>query len=287
MSEFEENVQMEIEEKLSLETSVQQEIQEEVKQEKQIPKLVFIVPYRDRQLQLNFFNRHMSYVLEDMPKEDYKILIVHQKDHRSFNRGALKNIGFLIVRDLYPKHYKDITFVFNDLDTMPYVKNYLDYNTKRNVVKHFYGVPFTLGGIFSIKGVDFEKINGFPNFWAWGYEDNLIHSRAKNAKLIIDRSQFYPMHDSHIIHLSDGSKREVNKGEFDRYVRNTREGWTSIKQLQYEFEEDSHLVHIYNFDTGIEENLGTRKIHDLKNGTTPFHGIRSQRNATMNLNMGR
>lgn len=248
------------------------------------PKMIFIVPYRDRQMQLDFFNRHMKYILEDMRKDDYRILIVHQRDNRSFNRGALKNIGFLIVRDLYPSSYKDITLIFNDLDTMPYTKNFLPYDTVPNTVKHFYGVPFTLGGIFSIKAHDFEKINGFPNFWAWGYEDNLINARVKNANMQIDRSVFYPMHDIHIIHLNDGTLRNVNKNEFTRYVKNTNEGWNSITQLKYTVHDDG-MVDVYHFNTGIEETISTRQIYDLKNGTVPFNPPFKHKNPKMALTM--
>ena len=97
--------------------------------ENSIPKLVFIIPYRDREQQYNFFNRHMKYILEDV--KDYKILFIHQKDKRSFNRGALKNIGFLIEKNLYPDHYKNITLIFNDIDTMPFTKNFFDFSTIR------------------------------------------------------------------------------------------------------------------------------------------------------------
>ena len=247
-----------------------------------IPKLVFIVPYRDRELQLNFFQRHMKYILEDYDEKDYKIFIVHQKDQRSFNRGALKNIGFLITKDLYPDDYKDITLVFNDLDTLPYVKNFIDYKTDHNKIKHFYGVKFTLGGIFSIKGNDFEKINGFPNFWSWGYEDNLIHKRCQLHKIDIDRSVFYPMHDGHIIHLSDGTLRYVNQFEYNRYTKYTPEGINSITNLEYTLEENN-MVSITNFHTGQEENKHGAKMHDLKKGKVPFLNGRNQRNPTMNM----
>ena len=133
-----------------------------------IPKIVFVVPYRNREIQRRFFIRHMKYILEDYKEEEYEILIVHQQDQRDFNRGAMKNIGFLIVKKKYPNHYKDIILVFNDVDTMPCEKGLIDYETKHGIVKHFYGYNFALGGLFSITGNDFEKTGGFPNFWGWG-----------------------------------------------------------------------------------------------------------------------
>ena len=66
-----------------------------------IPKIIFIVPYRDREQQLSFFNRHMKYILEDYQENDKKIMIIHQNDERSFNCGAIKNIGFLIVKQQF------------------------------------------------------------------------------------------------------------------------------------------------------------------------------------------
>ena len=42
------------------------------------PKLVFIVPYRDRAQQQQFFSAHMNVILEDIPKQDYEIYYIHQ-----------------------------------------------------------------------------------------------------------------------------------------------------------------------------------------------------------------
>lgn len=250
-----------------------------------IPKYVFLIPYRGRPLQLDFFQRHMKYILEDYPEGETQIFFVHQLDERSFNRGGMKNIGFLVVKELYPHDYKNITLIFNDLDTLPYVKNFLNYQTKRGYIKHFYGVKHTLGGIFTIKAGDYELINGFPNLWAWGYEDNMIYNRAIANKIKIDRSVFFPMHDGNIIHLSNGTDREVNHSEFERYMNNTREGIDSISELSYEI--NDHMIDVKYFSTGREENARTRRVHDLKKGTIPFHSIRSRnRNSTtMTLKM--
>ena len=43
-----------------------------------IPKIIFIVPYRDRENQKNLFLRQMKYVLEDIPSTDYKIYFSEQ-----------------------------------------------------------------------------------------------------------------------------------------------------------------------------------------------------------------
>ena len=119
------------------------------------PKIVFIVPYRNRANNLNVFRVMMAHVLEDYDPSSYEVFFAHQDDMRPFNRGGIKNVGFMAARDRYPNTYKDITFVFNDVDTVPSVKGLINYETTRGVIKHFYGVNFALGGIFSITGHDF------------------------------------------------------------------------------------------------------------------------------------
>jgi hypothetical protein len=214
--------------------------------------------------------------MEDIPSTDYQIYFVEQCDNREFNRGALKNIGFLVAKQLYPYDYKNMTLVFNDVDTMPFTKNFLNYETSLGIIKHFYGFKFALGGIVSITGGDFERLNGFPNFWAWGYEDNLLNYRAKLAGIIIDRSQFYPILDKNIMHLSDGLTRSVNRGEFDRYLSQTPEGFRSIRDLNYNIDESALTIRVYSFDTGTKENAAQRTAHNLLNGPKPFGDIASK-----------
>ena len=158
-----------------------------------IPKIIFIVPYRNRENDLTHFRVYMKYILEDILITDYEIYFSYQNDERAFNRGATKNIGFLAMREKYPDHYRDITFVFNDIDILPYKKNMLNYTTEIGIVKHFYGFNFALGGIFSITGADFETVKGFPNFWGWGWEDDVINNRCIENDIKIDRTSFYPI----------------------------------------------------------------------------------------------
>jgi hypothetical protein len=255
------------------------------------PKIIFIIPYRDRLQQLTFFLSHMKYVLEDMNKDDYKLYIIHQTDNREFNRGAIKNIGFLAIKNKYPNDYQNMTFVFNDVDTMPFTKNFLNYDTTPNVVKHFYGYNHTLGGIVSIKGSDFERINGFPNYWAWGFEDNELQFRVLEANMQIDRSNFYPILDKNILQLKDGLTRLVNRNEFERYINRSKEGIQSIHNLTYNIIEETQFIDVHGFLTDTPEIPETNQIFDIRNtrpfkpNTNPIKGSSRRGRSTMKLNL--
>jgi len=203
----------------------------ELKEEIKVPKRIFIVPYRNRIQHKFFFSKYMSFLLED--KDDYEIYFSHQCDARTFNRGAMKNIGFIAAKNKYPEHYKDITFIFNDVDTMPFYKIF-DYSTTHGVVKHYYGFKYTLGGIVVIKGADFERLNGYPCFWGWGMEDNALQKRCEAIGLKIDRSLFYEIGSPEILQLFDGVSRIISKkdpwrGEHDNGI----DGLRTITQLKY------------------------------------------------------
>ena len=213
-----------------------------------IPKIVFIIPYRDRVEHKEFFGVYMKHVLEDIPKTDYEIYYVEQKNTLPFNRGAMKNIGFLAIKYKHPDHYRDISFVFNDIDTVPYSKNIINYETTRGIVKHYYGFKFALGGIFSIKGSDYETTNGFPNFWSWGGEDNYMQKRAQQAGLVIDRSCFFNILDKNILQLCDGIKRLICRKEAATVVNmSTMDGLITIRNLNYDFKDE--YINVYNFET--------------------------------------
>jgi hypothetical protein len=207
-----------------------------------IPKLIFIIPYRNREKEKTHFSIYMKYIMEDYDKNDYEIYYSHQTDNRPFNRGATKNIGFLAMKSKYPQDYKNITFVFNDIDTLPALKNTFNYITTTGTVKHFYGFQFALGGIFSITGNDFEKCNGFPNNWGWGLEDNAMYDRVLLHELKVDRSQFFVVNSKEVIQIYDTPHRLINNNEPNNYIsKNLRDNLNSIYELNYSIENNNIL----------------------------------------------
>jgi hypothetical protein len=205
-----------------------------------IPKYVFIVPYRDRLPQLICYINHMKYILEDL-EEEFEIFICHQADNRPFNRGAMKNLGFIYVKNKYPDNYKDIVLVFQDIDTLPSYKNMFNFDVERNTIKHFYGFKQTLGGLFSLKAETYELLNGFPNFWEWGYEDNCLYKRCYINNIFVDRSVFYPIDSNKFIQLShglDNRTRQVNALSKDKFISDLgSDGIITLKNIDYTINE--------------------------------------------------
>ena len=224
------------------------------------PKFVFIVPYRNRFQHKYYFSTYITAILKDVT-DPYEIYFSHQCDARSFNRGATKNIGFLAVKAKYPNHYKDMTFVFNDIDTLPF-SNIFDYQTRPGVVKHFYGFEYALGGIVSITGADFEATNGFPNFWGWGMEDNVLQTRCNKIGLQVDRSQFFPIGSPNILQLFDGVSRLINRKDPWRAQHdNGVDGLRSIHKLDLSIDTESlnplDNIHVVNSDKIFVINITT------------------------------
>lgn len=255
------------------------------KNNSKIPSLIFIIPYRDRPEQKFVFEKYMSYLLEDYKKGDYAIFFVEQKDDRNFNRGALKNIGFLAIKKKYPKHYQKITFVFNDVDTFPYKKGLLDYKTRSGVIKHFFGFEFTLGGIFSITGADFELIGGFPNFWTWGYEDNIIYNKANQAPgLMVDRSVFFKIFDHNIVHMTDSLKRTINVNQMnsnDAMVK-VNNNVNSVVNINHTIIGNKIIVNWFDISLPYQEKIQVREI----NLTDSPKSIQNMKRRIINENKG-
>ena len=243
----------------------------------EVPKIVFIVPYRNRPQHKYFFSNYLNTIMDG--RTDYELYFSHQCDERPFNRGATKNIGFLAMKNKYPKHYKDISFVFNDIDTIPF-STIFDFETVDGIVKHFYGFEYALGGIVSIKGSDFEAINGYPNLWGWGMEDTVLQNRCEKIGLKIDRSQFYPIGSPDILHLFDGVSRIINREDSMRCKNdNGVDGIRTIRNLFYDVNTESKnpidninivnssqifIINIKNFNTSINPENNNYYKYDLR-----------------------
>jgi len=172
----------------------------------------------------------------------YEVYFVHQCDNRQFNRGAMKNIGFLAMKNKYPDHYKEMTFVFHDIDTVPFHRLF-HYPTNPGIVKHFYGFETALGGIVSIRGADFEALNGFPNYWGWGLEDACLQNRCLQRGLQIDRSQFFPTGSPEVLQFFDGVTRMVSKRNPQRLAMDKGvDGLATLKHLQWSIRKENESL---------------------------------------------
>lgn len=225
-----------------------------------IPEKIFVVPYRDRVEHKTIFLHYMKHILEG---QNYKIYIVEQNDKRNFNRGALKNIGFMTAKNNYPNDYKNMTFIFHDIDLIPYKKGLFDYTAKEGEASHYYGYDFLLGGIVAMNGKDYERINGFPNYWAWGWEDNALQLRFQtrlNGK--INREQFLKIGDKKVLsyfHGFDKITSSTNQAQYQKEYKDhlIYSGIHSITDLKInQKQQDENVIHveINNFLTEFPEN---------------------------------
>ena len=195
----------------------------------------------------------------------YVIYFAHQCDARPFNRGAMKNIGFLAIKAKYPTAYRSMTFIFHDVDTLPRQAGLVHYNAVPGVVSHFYGYRFALGGIFAIKGADFERARGFPNFWGWGLEDNVMQARCLAAGLTIDRDCFYDIKDQlHIAQAFDGFMRVLSKRDGVVYKFETPDDLLALKQITFQFQNE--FINVTQFTCAMDAAAQVYEPYDIRRG---------------------
>lgn len=222
-----------------------------------IPHTIFIIPYRDRANDKLLFEEFFQKLKlhKGWSDVDVRLAYAHQCDSRLFNRGAMKNIGFLAMQREYQDTWKDITFVFHDIDSIPVSPDLFKYETTKGIVTHYYGFDYTLGGMFAIKGADFVATGGFPNLWGWGLEDNVMQNRVIDAGLTIDRSEFLTVYDKRVKKSYDGHKRRISNRETAMYKYGEKlDKMSDITSLVFECLNE--YVNITNFETprALEQN---------------------------------
>jgi len=172
---------------------------------------IIIVPYRNREAQLQLFIQNVVPLFEKYLKS-FKLVIVEQEEGKLFNRGKIINVGF--------NEYKDsaLCFITHDIDIQPNEKAILEFYCNKNenndinngnniiyindcdTINNAIDIPSntgsnsnnqkivgiytsdsnTLGGIIKFNKYIFNKINGYPNeYWGWGCEDKTLQNRAE------------------------------------------------------------------------------------------------------------
>jgi hypothetical protein len=183
-------------------------------------RLAIIVPYRERRQHLDQFVPHMrAYFARDkLDKDiDYRVLIVEQEAGPPFNRGALKNAGFLLAEA------QSDYCCFHDIDYLPIWADYSPADRPTPIV--WYGaeerpiapgrtnlvakhnLDLFFGGALIVPNSIYRAVNGYSNdYWGWGYEDEDIKARFAAAGVPTGRRKgtFLPL-----VHDSEGLKLDA------------------------------------------------------------------------------
>jgi len=215
-------------------------------------KTVIIVPYREREHQLDFFLKH-SYPLISKHVSELEILIVEQTKGKPFNRGAVLNIGY--------KYYNvvEYDYVAQDVDHNPRDdRTACQYSEEihDNKILGIVTCEEGLGTVVKHKGALLEKINGYPNdYWGWGHEDANFENRCRFYDVDIDKRVVWGEHEKKndlFIIYDDIDDRERNNKYGSTYI-----GWkkksdeqkkieifrTGLNTLKYNILEEKQLFH--------------------------------------------
>ena len=222
---------------------------------------IFVVPYRNRPAQLRVFLSHMKYLLEDLEESEYRIYIVNQADSRPFNRGGMRNLGFLEAKKDFPETYKDIDFIFHDLDNLVGKKNVVEFTTQKGEINHIFGnyMCDNIGGIFVIKGEDYEKIDGYPNLWGWGYEDTIIGRRClENGIKVIQKG--FNWDSSEVVHLDYSNSIPATKKNLNSF---NKQIWKQKMSNKQKINDGLHTLRGIDIDN-VEKSISIRILHVKK-----------------------
>lgn len=170
-------------------------------------RLNIVVPYRDREAhRRQFVPAIAAWFARLDPPIHYRVTIVEQEAGLPFNRGALKNIGFLLGEAA-----SDYTCL-HDIDYLPIDADYswaevptpiLWYGAERRPVAPGRSertvttdLESTMGGVLLMPNAVMRQVDGYSNaFWGWGYEDFDFSLRIRARRLPTDRrkGRFQPL----------------------------------------------------------------------------------------------
>jgi len=186
--------------------------------DQQLHKLAVVIPYRDREENLKV---SLPAITAYLQKQNilHTIYVVEQEDGKTFNRGMIRNIGFLQA-DMDHDY-----FVFHDVDMVPQNTDY----SYESIPTHLavaasqfnYGLPYEgyFGGVVMFTREDFMRINGYSNLYVgWGGEDDDILYRCHYSKLQVQRK-------SPGIFKSLEHPRGLNNVAYEGNIKRIKEMW--------------------------------------------------------------
>ncbi|KAM3723350.1 Xylosylprotein 4-beta-galactosyltransferase [Dirofilaria immitis] len=149
--------------------------------------LCVLVPYRDREAELQIFVPHIDDFLNEQSIL-HKIIILNQTDTLRFNRASLINVGWYEA-DRIGCDY----LAMHDVDLLP-LNPQLDYSYPgKGIIRHLsspeyhpkYNYTKFVGGILLLTMFDYKVVNGMSNkYWGWGLEDDEFYLRLRDANLL-------------------------------------------------------------------------------------------------------
>lgn len=184
-------------------------------------RLNVVVPYRAREQHLAIFVQMVrAYFARDKLDREipYRVLIVEQENGLPFNRGALKNIGFVLGREAsdytcfhdvdyipvwadYSWSDAPVGIVWHGAENRPIRVNRPDRGVRHDLANFYGGAALTPNDLFA-------QVNGYTNaHWGWGPDDLDLKHRFAAAGIAMGRRKgtFQPLnHDSEAFEV-DGS----------------------------------------------------------------------------------
>lgn len=211
-------------------------------------KLAILVPFRDRFDELVVFVPHLHQFISDQGIKNFHIFVLNQSRRYRFNRGALANIGFLLIENEF--NY----IAIHDVDLLPINKN-LSYSYPLSGPYHLaapqyhpnYNYDKYFGGILIINSQQFRLVNGMSNrYFGWGLEDDEFYTRCKAAKLPITRPKDLLTDKTNtFLHLHYNRKRDTFRTKQHRDLLRRRDLITGLSDAKYKL----NSKHLLTFDT--------------------------------------
>lgn len=246
------------------------------------PECCVVIPYRDSTEQPR---AHMLTAIVDLfERARIHVVVVEQtSDDRKFNKGAILNVGYLYARALR----RFDVFVFNDVDLLPDVRLLRYYGICAGDApvhmagprqQHKYPYSDIYGGIISITGSQFERINGFPNsFWGWGGEDDALYNRVARTYGITYRpvdgfaTEMHHPNTHEIPAMVNAQKRDNILGDLV--------GWKTDGVNSSEFFRDTQLTLVRRGEW--RDHIRVRLPHYTSNPTSALSPIRVPASASV------